>query len=406
VAFDRLVAWNLRHSLRTTFRNMRRFPLFLGSVFASRLADQALLVLVPLAVLQETGSGAWSALAFAMEAAPRFLAFPICGALCDRHSPARLLQVSQLLRGAFCLVTFASPSTKGQALWLVVCAAVCGVFSTQAVMAREVLLVRATSASRMQSVIAKAQVADQVGHVCGPLLAGALLGVGHWSWVAAAAAVLFLTSDVLTRLSVPLHVAPAHVRSGATLLSSLKVGFSNVLSLRGLSQLTVLSMAENLILGIALGSVAVLSTERYQWGAEQYALLQAAGAGAAIGVLTLVAWFGVSVRSLGTWGFTLVLAGACLLSAGQANLYAAGFVMIVGFDKMFSMYQRLRRQDLIPVHDFGKTTGVVVLLNNSTQPLAGVVLGAAATHDAMLLAIAAAAIIFCAIGVHHFAHRS
>ena len=75
---------------------------FFYSLFLSRLADQILLFLVPLVIFQLTGSVAWSGAAFFLETLPRFLSFPICGALCDRMSPLRLLRVSQLYRAFVC----------------------------------------------------------------------------------------------------------------------------------------------------------------------------------------------------------------------------------------------------------------------------------------------------------------
>jgi len=45
--------------------------------------------------------------------------------------------------------------------------------------------------------------------------------------------------------------------------------------------------------------------------------------------------------------------------------------LIVGFDKMFNVYMRSLRQRVIPPQDFGKTVGVITLLNNLSQPLAG-----------------------------------
>ena len=50
-------------------------------------------------------------------------------------------------------------------------------------------------------------------------------------------------------------------------------------------------------------------------------------------------------------------------------------MVVVGFDKMFSVYIRVRRQAIIPVQDLGKTTGLVVMLNNLSQPLAGLLVG-------------------------------
>ncbi len=43
---------------------------------------------------------------------------------------------------------------------------------------------------------------------------------------------------------------------------------------------------------------------------------------------------------------------------------------MIGFDKMFNVYIRSLRQKLIPPRDLGKTTGVIVMLNNLSQPLA------------------------------------
>ncbi|NAT07000.1 MFS transporter, partial [Pseudomonas syringae pv. actinidiae] len=51
--------------------------------------------------------------------------------------------------------------------------------------------------------------------------------------------------------------------------------------------------------------------------------------------------------------------------------YTVGFLLIVGFDKMFNVYMRTIRQRVIPAQDFGKTVGVITLLNNLSQPLAG-----------------------------------
>jgi len=51
-----------------------------------------------------------------------------------------------------------------------------------------------------------------------------------------------------------------------------------------------------------------------------------------------------------------------------------GFLLVTGFDKMFNVYIRSTRQRVIPVQDFGKTVGVLTLLNNLSQPLAGLLI--------------------------------
>ena len=58
---------------------------FFLSLFLSRLADQIILFVVPLVVFKTTDSAAWAGLAFFAESLPRFLSFPVCGALYRAH---------------------------------------------------------------------------------------------------------------------------------------------------------------------------------------------------------------------------------------------------------------------------------------------------------------------------------
>ena len=88
---------------------VRGFWYYLGlSLFLSRLADQILLFIVPLIVFQTTHSVSWAGLAFFVESLPRYLAFPVCGALCDKFSPVRILHISQVYRALACVVAVAS----------------------------------------------------------------------------------------------------------------------------------------------------------------------------------------------------------------------------------------------------------------------------------------------------------
>jgi MFS family permease len=116
------------------------FLAFLASLFLSKIADQVLLFLVPLVVFQTTQDVGWSGLAFAAEAFPRFLSFPICGALCDRISPVRLMRWSQVLRAAICAAGAVCGQVFGGVGWLIAVSALCGVLTTQGAMAREVIL--------------------------------------------------------------------------------------------------------------------------------------------------------------------------------------------------------------------------------------------------------------------------
>ncbi len=351
---------------------------FFGSLFLSRLADQILLFLVPLVVFQMTQSVAWSGLAFSLETLPRFLSFPICGILCDRVSPLRLLRVSQTCRAIACLAGMAGYAAFGGIGWLVGLSAVCGILSTQGMIAREVIMPQIFRQYRFEKVLSYSQIADQMGLVLGPVLAAALLGWWQWELVVAATAAVFLAADAalflwrrMTRveLAEP-EAAPGHF------LDPLRTAFSHVLHLPGLKMAIVLAAGVNLVIGVTLATAPAMVTGIHGRGEDFFAGLQVAGAVATIVVLMTVAHVPIRHRTLGVMAYGGMFAGAVISGASPGFWgYVAGFLLVVGFDKMFNIYVRSLRQRIIPPKDFGKTTGVVIMLNNLTQPLAGFVVG-------------------------------
>ena len=172
---------------------------FFFSLFLSRLADQILLFLVPLIVFQTTNSASWAGLAFFVETLPRFLAFPVCGALCDRFAPIRLLHISQMYRAAVCAGAMALYAAFGGIFWLVLLSAICGVLTTQGIMAREVVMPHIFRDYRYGKTLSYSQIADQTGLVLGPLLAALSLEVCPWPGVVIGAALLFVLADLAMR---------------------------------------------------------------------------------------------------------------------------------------------------------------------------------------------------------------
>ncbi len=83
---------------------------------------------------------------------------------------------------------------------------------------------------------------------------------------------------------------------------------------------------------------------------------------------------------MGGLGYSMIAIGALITAISpDVWVYTVGFLLITGFDKMFNVYLRSTRQRVIPVQDFGKTVGVITLLNNLTQPLAGLAIALLAT---------------------------
>ncbi|AZD78778.1 MFS transporter [Pseudomonas chlororaphis] len=347
---------------------------FFISLFLSRLADQILLFIVPLVVFQTTQSASWAGLAFFVESLPRFLAFPLCGALCDKFSPIRILHISQVYRALLCVLAVLLYGLFGGIAWVVGLSALCGVLTTQGIMAREVLMPHIFQHYSYTKTLSYSQIADQTGLVLGPLLAALLLEAWAWHWVVLWIAGLFLLADLSMRLwqrlsHITLEVFEQHQDLW---IQPLRIAFRHIRELTELKKIITLAVGVNLIVGVTLATSVAMVIGQYSAGKDAYAWLQAAGALTTILILFFLARVVLPLRVLGSLAYSMIAAGA-FISALSPNLagYVLGFLLIVGFDKMFNIYIRSTRQRVIPPRDFGKTVGVITLLNNLSQPLAG-----------------------------------
>ncbi|KPW20075.1 Major facilitator transporter [Pseudomonas cannabina pv. alisalensis] len=352
----------------------RDYLAFFISLFLSRLADQILLFIVPLVVFQTTQSASWAGLAFFAESLPRYLAFPPCGALCDRFSPVRILHISQACRALLCVVATLLYAIFGGLAWLVVLSALCGILTTQGIMAREVLMPHIFQHYSYTKTLSYSQIADQTGLVLGPLVAALWLNIWAWYWVVMWVAGLFVLADLSMRVwqrlsNITLEV---HAQHQDIWLQPLRIAFGHIHALAELKKIITLAVGVNLIVGVTLATSAAMVIGEYRADTNDYAGLQTAGAVATIVILLLLTRLPAPLRILGGVAYPMIAAGA-FITAMSPNLagYTTGFLLIVSFDKMFNVYMRSIRQRVIPPQDFGKTVGVITLLNNLSQPLAG-----------------------------------
>ncbi len=350
---------------------------FFISLFLSRLADQILLFIVPLIVFQTTQSVSWAGLAFFVESLPRYLAFPVCGALCDRFSPVRILHISQVYRAFACVVAMACYGLFDGIHWLVMLSALCGVLTTQGIMAREVVMPHIFGQYTYAKTLSYSQIADQSGLVLGPLVAALVLEVWAWPWVVLGVAVLFVLADLAMLIwqrntTVNLEI---HQQHPGIWLQPLRTAFGHIFSRVELKRIIVLAVGVNLIVGVTLATSAAMVTGHFAAGKDAYALLQAAGALVTIAILFYLARSSLKLKVLGGLSYSMITVGALITALSPGVwAYAVGFLLVSGFDKMFNVYLRSTRQRVIPVQDFGKTVGVMTLLNNLAQPLAGLMI--------------------------------
>ncbi len=351
---------------------------FFVSLFLSRLADQILLFLVPLVVFQTTNDAAWTGLAFFVETLPRFIAFPVCGALCDKFAPIRLLHISQICRAAACAVAMTLYGFFGGIYWLVLLSAICGVLTTQGIMAREVVMPHIFPDYRYGKTLSYSQIADQTGLVLGPLLAALSLELCPWPGVVVGAASIFVLADLAMRQwqrysSVTLQTFEQPVGFWWQPLST---AFGHIRRSAELKKIIALAVGVNFIVGVTLASSAAMVIGSFGESKDFYAALQASGAVITIIILYVLARISLPLKLLGALSYSALVLGALVTATGASSeVYMVGFLLVVGFDKMFNVYMRSIRQQVIPVADFGKTVGVITLLNNLSQPLAGLLIG-------------------------------
>jgi MFS family permease len=374
---------------------------FFLSLFLSRLADQILLFIVPLIVFQTTHSVSWAGLAFFVESLPRFVVFPLCGALCDRFSPIKLLQVSQLLRALVCVLGMALYWQFNGIYWLIILSALCGVLTTQGVMAREVVMPHIFSQYSYTKTLSYSQIADQSGLVLGPLLAALMLEIWTWPWVVVGVAALFLLADgamqVWKRAS-SITLERFEQRQGLW-LQPLKIAFGHIRESAELKRIIGLAAGVNLIIGVTLATSAAMMVGQYAQSNSDYAALQAAGAVTTIVILFVLARVNLPLNWLGGMSCVAITLGALITALSPTSSgYVVGFLLIIGFDKMFNVYMRSIRQRVIPVRDFGKTVGVITLLNNASQPLAGLAVSLLAAPLGTQMVILLLAVIASGVG--------
>ncbi|KJZ10834.1 hypothetical protein TW85_19115 [Marinomonas sp. S3726] len=364
-----------------------RDSLFFSSLFLSRLADQIILFMVPLVIFQMTGSGALSGLAFFFETLPRFLAFPIAGILCDLIAPYRIVSVSQRVRAVIIPFGLLGFYLAESIYWLMGMAALVGVATSFALMAREMILVQAFKTARFEKVLSYSSLASQLGMVLGPILAGLLLVYFSWQVSISICILLFLLSDLglkhwwrfaHSRLQEEVKGLPAKMTSISSwcvfFYTQLTLACKQIIGLPGLVPVVLVAFCINLILGMTLASMAPIYTGLFAQSESAYALLQSLAVLVSLLILLFIARYSLSLVFMGATAFIAMCIGFFMTALSQDYLvYLVGFLLIVGFDKMFGVFLRSLRKELIPMENLGKSTGVLIFLNNLAQPLAGLI---------------------------------
>lgn len=360
---------------------------FLIGRFLAAIGDQFLMFSAPLIVYQATGSVAKSGLAFFIEWTPRILSLPICGFLADRISHRALYFTADIGRFAICMLGCILLVYKAFDPFLIISTmmAFMAVFNSMAFITVEATVPRLFSADELPRAQTLLQGMDQLSQVAGPALAALFLSYFSRNSLVGFAAIGFIVSALnihslySMKSQASTATAPISVRD---FLAKLNFGFNFFISKRDLIILSLLACVVNLVMGTTLAQVAPIVTGLFGRSDQFFGGMTTLAAILSIITFTQIPKIAkrFKLKILGIFSLTtLVIAGLLLSLSNQIWAFVLGYCLLVCSCAVFNVFMRTWRAQIIPREHLGKVIGILVLINNSTLPLSGILVAAFST---------------------------
>ncbi|MEW7865742.1 MFS transporter [Aeromonas diversa] len=353
-----------------------RFTLFLGSRALSNLGDQLLQFAVPLIVYRTTGNLSLSGLAFFCEWLPRLVSLPLAGVLADRIGGRRVYVMADTLRALACLGTAWAMVSWAEAgiAPLVLMMSLCAFCYAQAFIALETTLPLMVSQAEMPKAQSWLQLINNGASVLGPALAaGLLLWLAPNELLWGAALVFALSALGVFGLGRGQTLPQGPRRS---VRQELRTGMASLLVHPILLRLVLLAMMVNLVVGLIMATAAPMTLGHFGQGDQIFASVQMAMGLISIGAFALMPWLlrRTSVYGIGQFAFLAVLGGGLLMGlANSFPLYLLGCALSYGLCGLFNVFIRTERLHWIAPEQRGRVISLMVLLNQLSLPLAGLI---------------------------------
>ena len=349
-------------------------------------ADYGLMFLIPLFVFQSTQSAQLAGLAFTIEYLVKVFFSPVAGSLIDRYPLIKLMSRVNLTRALVSLGTALSllmlDNSNIHAIFalVVVLSVFNGLGFAINFMAQETLLTQLIERKHFAKVQAKIQSLEQIALVTAPIVFAAALSILAFYWVLMSLVVVFIAANfALLKGTNTISLALPRDRFltlKQRLTANLSVGQSYLFKSKPLQRIVLSTFLLNLIYGtlLAIGAPAVIGY--FEKDAASFASLQTAGALASILVLVMIVRLSdrTTPTQLGIIAFICVSLGGFIAGfATHFEVFVVGGMFILGFDGMFNVYIRTRRMEIIPRQDYSKVMGLLMIVNNVSKPLSGLI---------------------------------
>lgn len=354
--------------------------------FMTAFADYGLMFLIPLFVFQSTQSAQLAGLAFTIEYLVKVFFSPVAGSLIDRYPLIKLMSRVNLTRAlvslgtALSLLMLDSSNTHAIFALVVVLSVFNGLGFAINFMAQETLLTQLIERKHFAKVQAKIQSLEQIALVTAPIVFAAALSILAFYWVLMSLVVVFIAANfALLKGTNTISLALPSDRFltlKQRLTANLSVGQSYLFKSKPLQRIVLSTFLLNLIYGtlLAIGAPAVIGY--FEKDAANFASLQTAGALASILVLVMIVRLSdrTTPTQLGIIAFICVSLGGFIAGfATHFEVFVIGGMFVLGFDGMFNVYIRTRRMEIIPRQDYSKVMGLLMIVNNVSKPLSGLI---------------------------------
>jgi MFS family permease len=323
----------MSNMVREEQSGMQVFLVVWGGQFVSLVGTALTGFALSIWVYQETGSATQLSLVLLASQLPQILFTPIAGALVDRWDRRWAMIVADTGAGIGTLVLAVLLFTDNLEIWhLYLTLSFSGVFQSfqwPAYSAATTLLVSKEQYGRAAGMV---QMAEAVGQVIAPAVAGIVLAFGGLETVIFIDVTSFLVA-VGTLLFVRFpkaEVSAAGAAAAGSLLSEARFGWTYIKERRGLQALLWYFASVNLVFGF----VGVLVFPLILGFADEVAMgniFSAAGVGMVIGSVIMSVWGGPKRRVYGVLGADLVLGLALIAFGLRPSLLLIGIAGVLGF---------------------------------------------------------------------------
>lgn len=361
------------------------------------LAEGILIFVLPVLVFGVRNSVFDSGLVAFLLVFPKLISYPIAGFLSDRGLEIKAFKRTSVARALISSVAFLSlsdiaispqcQSSKFAILVVFMVLAACdGFLSGVSTVTFDTAVPRLLDASLLISAQALIQGADQLAVIAGPALGGYVL-----SWVQGR--YVLLVTGLFFALSALLALCPNHStqakRAGLSLkprlfVAGLKSEFVLTLRLlagsRALLILVVLTLIDNFVLGLQAAIAAPLTLGVFGRSEAELGAAMSIGGLAALASVIIGPYLVRKSSVTSVWIGSYIIGYFGFLMVGMARNFLT-FGIALGLVEMscgIGIYAlRLIRTQLIPDKNLGSTLGMLYLLQQSTIPLAGVLVARA-----------------------------